>query len=179
MHGGDDRVDRAAIIAEYDRVAADLRHLVASADGAALRRPSHGTRWTNEQLLFHMVFGYLVVRRLLVLVRLIGRLPDRIGSGFAALLDAGTPVFDAVNYLGAVGGARVFHGEALVRRSDRVIGALHRSLEREPEVNFGLRMRYPTRWDPFFSEYMDLEEIYRYPTRHYDFHRDQLTLEGR
>ncbi|MEZ5152924.1 hypothetical protein [Rhodococcus zopfii] len=40
-------------------------------------------------------------------------------------------------------------------------------------------MPYPTRWDPFFSRYMDLGDIYRYPTRHYDFHRDQLTLDGR
>ncbi|MFB4320582.1 hypothetical protein [Actinomadura sp. 21ATH] len=45
------------------------------AAAADLARRSDGTRWTNEQLLFHMMFGYLVVLRLLVLVRLIGRLP--------------------------------------------------------------------------------------------------------
>lgn len=179
MPTGGDGVDRAAIVAEYDRVSADLRHLVASLGGPTRQQRSHGTRWTNEQLLFHMVFGFMVVRRLLVLARLIGRLPDRAGRGFAALLDAGTPIFDAVNYLGAVGGARVFHGDRLVRRSDRVLGALQRSLVREPEVNFGLQMRYPTRWDPFFTEYMSLEDIYRYPTRHYDFHRGQLALDRR
>ena len=37
-------------------------------------------------------------------------------------------------------------------------------------------MHYPTRWDPFFTGYMTLADLYRYPTRHYDFHRRQLTL---
>lgn len=39
-------------------------------------KPTEGTRWTNEQLLFHVVFGYLVVQRLLVLVRVLSHLPD-------------------------------------------------------------------------------------------------------
>jgi len=37
-------------------------------------------------------------------------------------------------------------------------------------------MHYPTRWDPFFREYMTLGELFRYPTQHFDFHRRQLTL---
>lgn len=37
-------------------------------------------------------------------------------------------------------------------------------------------MRYPTSWDPFFSSYMTLAELYRYPTQHYRYHRQQLTL---
>ena len=35
-----------------------------------------GTRWTSEQLLFHMVFGYMIVQRLLILVKVFSRLPD-------------------------------------------------------------------------------------------------------
>jgi hypothetical protein len=38
--------------------------------------PTRGTRWTNEQLLFPMVFGYMVVQRLLILMRMLGRLPE-------------------------------------------------------------------------------------------------------
>ena len=37
----------------------------------------------NEQLLFHMVFGYMVVQRLLVLVRVFSRLPDAVSRVFA------------------------------------------------------------------------------------------------
>ena len=40
------------------------------------RRRSAGTRWTNQQLLYHMVFGSMVVRALLPLVRAFGHLPD-------------------------------------------------------------------------------------------------------
>jgi hypothetical protein len=39
-------------------------------------------------------------------------------------------------------------------------------------------MHYPTRWDPFFTPYMTLADVYRFPTRHFDFHRRQLTLDG-
>jgi hypothetical protein len=37
-------------------------------------------------------------------------------------------------------------------------------------------MHYPVRWDPFFTGYMTLADLFRYPTQHYDFHRRQLTL---
>ena len=40
----------------------------------AWAKPTGGTRWTNEQLLFHMVFGYMIVQRLLILVRVFSRL---------------------------------------------------------------------------------------------------------
>ncbi|MFG1643505.1 hypothetical protein ACGFMK_24695 [Amycolatopsis sp. NPDC049252] len=71
---------------ELDRARDTFRALVDGASAAALRRPSDGTRWTNEQLLYHMLFGYLVVRSLLVLVHPFGRLPDRVSRGFARVL---------------------------------------------------------------------------------------------
>ncbi len=61
--------------AEMDQARLDFRRLVGNATPADLRRPSDGTRWTNQQLLFHMLFGYLIVRALLVLARIFGRLP--------------------------------------------------------------------------------------------------------
>jgi len=42
----------------------DLHRLVDGATTAELRMPSNGTRWSNDQLLLHMLFGYLVVRAL-------------------------------------------------------------------------------------------------------------------
>ncbi len=53
-----------------------------------LRARSNGTAWTKEQLLFHMVFGFLVVRSLLPLVRLFSSLPPWMGRAFARLLQA-------------------------------------------------------------------------------------------
>ena len=37
-------------------------------------------------------------------------------------------------------------------------------------------MYYPTHWDPFFEDYMTLEDVYRHAGRHFDFHARQLTL---
>jgi hypothetical protein len=31
-------------------------------------------------------------------------------------------------------------------------------------------------WDPYFKAYMTRADIYRYPTRHFEHHRRQLTL---
>lgn len=58
-------VDRAAIAGELERTRVQLHRLLADASDTSLRSRSAGTRWTNEQLLFHMVFGYMVVAALL------------------------------------------------------------------------------------------------------------------
>lgn len=55
-------MDREQICAELDRVRLDFRELLDTATVEELRKPTIGTRWTNEQLLFHMLFGYLLVR---------------------------------------------------------------------------------------------------------------------
>ncbi|MDI6909000.1 DinB family protein [Nocardioides sp.] len=169
--------DRRPLHDELERVRADLHDLVANATTADLRRQTDGTRWTNQQLLWHMVFGYLLVGRLLRLVRLFGRLPDPFGRAFAAILNAGTRPFHQINYLGSVGGALVFHGPRLTRRLDRTIDLLHRRLDAESEAALSRRMHFPVDWDPFFQDTMTLQDVYHYGTQHYDFHRVQLTLE--
>jgi hypothetical protein len=79
----------------------EFRRLLDGATAADLRRPSDGTKWTNQQLLFHMLFGYLVVRALLPLTRLFGRLPGGASAAFARLLDRVRWLFHRVNYLGS------------------------------------------------------------------------------
>jgi DinB superfamily len=168
--------DRQRIHDELERARTDLHRLVVRATAAELRRRTNGTRWTNQEMLWHMTFGYLIVRRLLPLVRVFGRLPDRYSRTFAAVLNAGTRPFHHINYLGSVGGALVFHGPRLTRKFDHTIDVLHRRLDAETEEALGRRMHFPVGWDPFFSETMTLEQVYRYGTQHYDFHRAQLTL---
>jgi hypothetical protein len=169
--------DRQSIHVELERVRADLHRLVRRASPVDLRRATLGTRWTNQQLLFHMVFGYMVVRRLLLLVHAFGRLPDGASRAFAGLLNSGTRPFHLVNYLGSCGGALVFHGPRLVRQLDRTLDALHRHLDAETDEALQRRMHFPVGWDPFFADTMGLFEVYHYGTQHYDFHRRQLTLE--
>jgi len=59
---------------------------------------------------------------------------------------------------------------------DRVVGSLHRRPDVETEDDLARSMRFPTQWDPFIHETMTLTDVYHFPTQHFDFHRDQLTL---
>jgi hypothetical protein len=169
--------DRQPVHDELERARAIFHRLVAEATEDDLRRGTAGTRWTNGQMLFHMLLGYLVVLRLLPLVRLFGRLPPVFSRGFAGLLNAGTRPFHVVNYLGSCGGALVFHGPRLTAQLDRTLDALHHHLERETDQALRRRMDFPVGWDPFFSRGMSLLAVYHYGTQHFDFHRRQLTLD--
>jgi hypothetical protein len=169
-------MDRQAISAGLEASRRQLHGLLTGADAAALRRYSDGTRWTNEQLLFHMVFGYLVVRVLLPLVRVVSRLPAPVGREWAALLNSARRPFHVINYWGSVAAARVFNHVRMGRLADRTIAALQWHLEREPEASLRRGMPFPTSWDPYFTPYMTLAEVYRYPTQHFEHHRRQLSL---
>ena len=92
-------MDKEQICGEMDRVRNDYRELLDTATVAELRQPTDGTKWNNEQLLFHMLFGYLVVRNLRLLVWGFSRLPDGVSRRFAALLNAGTRPFHVINYI--------------------------------------------------------------------------------
>ncbi|WP_202919815.1 hypothetical protein [Streptomyces adustus] len=81
------------------------------------------------------------------------------------MLNAATRPFDVINYLGAVGGARVYNRRRMGAKLDRTLAALHRRLDAEPDANLALTMGFPARWDPFFKDVMTLEEVCRYPTR--------------
>jgi hypothetical protein len=171
-------VDRGAIVADLTACRDDLHQLLATAAStpARLRARTNGTRWSNEQLLFHMVFGFLVVRRLLPLVRLMSVLPPWVGRGFARLLDAGRVPFHWVNYAGSCGGALVFNHSRMGWLCDRTIDSLVASLDREPEQRLGRGMPFPTSWDPYFETTMSLADVFAYPVLHYRHHRAQLTL---
>lgn len=176
--GGSESVDRTALVGELERVRVRLHQLLADASDESLRRRSAGTRWTNEQLLFHMVFGCMVVQALLPLVRVVSRLPIGIGrGGFARILDAGTRPFDVVNYYGSCAAALVFNRSRMGAKLDRVVGSLIHRMQRESDEDLRRGMPFPVRWDPFFTGFMTLGELYRYPTQHFDFHEKQLTLD--
>jgi hypothetical protein len=168
--------DRQAVHDELDRVRADFQRLLGQATLVDLARRTDETRWTNEQLLFHMLFGYLIVRALLPLAAVFGRLPHSASRGYARLLNAATGPFDLINYLGPCAAVPIYGHQRMAAKLDRVLAALHRRLDAVTPADLARGMHYPTRWDPFFSGYMTLADLFRYPTKHYDFHRRQLTL---
>jgi DinB superfamily len=167
---------RAAAGPEMEQARQDFHRLLSRATAADLRRPSEGTRWTNQQLLFHMLFGYLVVRALLVLVHIFGLLPHVTSKTFARLLDSARTPFHLINYLGSCAGALIIPPQRMPAMLDHVIAALQKHLKRETDSALRRGMHYPTTWDPFFADYMALADIYRYPTQHFRFHQRQLTL---
>jgi hypothetical protein len=169
-------VDKRAVHEEMERARATFHELLDQASPADLRRASAGTRWTNQQLLFHMLLGYLIVRALLGLVRGFSRLPEGASRGYARLLNAGTTPFDAVNYAGSWLGGSVLGRRQMAALFDRVTVALRRRLDAESDDDLARGMHYPTRWDPFFQEFMTVADVYRFPTQHFEFHRRQLTL---
>jgi hypothetical protein len=169
-------LDRQVIHNEMELAKSQFHRLVVDATPADLKRRSDGTRWTNQELLFHMLFGYLVVRSLLGLVRVFGRFPDRFSRGFASILNSGTRPFHVINYLGSCGGALVFRGERLVSMFDRTIDSLHRHLDAEKEATLGNGMHFPVGWDPYFNDVMSLADVYHYGTQHFEHHRRQLTI---
>jgi hypothetical protein len=169
-------VNRQAIHAELELARGTFQTLMATASPAELNRRTTGTKWTNQQLLFHMLFGYLLVRNLRLLVWTFSRLPDTASRRFAALLNRGTRPFHVINYWGSLFGARALGHARMERLMDRATSRLQRSLRNRSEQALARGMHFPEGWDPYFTDFMTLLDIYHYPTQHYDHHRRQLTL---
>jgi hypothetical protein len=168
-------MDTRDIDAEVERAAVDFHRLLDSATSAELRMPTNGTKWTNKQLLFHMLFGFILVRVLLPVVKGLGRLPPAVSRTFAAILNAGTRPFHVINYLSALPGGTVLSSRAMGRLMDRTIAGLRRGHARESDRTLMLAMHFPVGWDPYFKDVMTVADVYHYPTQHYDHHRRQLT----
>jgi hypothetical protein len=166
----------ASIAQEIRDAREDFHRLVDDATTAELRQRSNGTRWTNDQLLFHMLFGYLVVRRLLGLVRGFAMLPPGWSRRFAQALNAATRPFHVINYVGSLGGARVLGHGGMERVMDHVTDGLIRTLESAGDKQLARGMHFPVGWDPYFRDYMTVQDVLHYATEHYRHHRRQLTL---
>ena len=167
--------NQEVVHAELARVRETFASHAAAMTAEDLRRRSDGTRWTNRQLLFHMLFGYLLVRRLLWMAKVLGRLPRSSTKPFAALLNFFTLPFHWINYAGSVAGGAVSTPEGMARRLNRVTAKLETNMDGQTERSLTRGMYYPTRWDPYFHAYMTLADIYHYPTQHFDHHDRQLS----
>jgi hypothetical protein len=160
---------------ELQDAQATFHRLLESMSEDDLRQPTSGTKWNNEELLFHMLFGYLIASWLIRIVIIFGHLPWRVGRLFAMLLNGLTVPFNMVNYLGSRLGARIVNHKRMGARFDKVCRSLSRRLAAEPGHHLWLAMAFPTRWDPFFKGRMTLADTYHYPYQHFMFHRRQLT----
>ena len=124
----------------------DFHELLKRASAEDLRRRTTRTRWTNRQLLSHMVFGYLIVRCLKPLVHSLGRMGW--SRRFAAVLNSLWRPFHLINYLGSVGGGQLPTPAAMARLMDRTLRALQRKFAVETDNSLTLIMHLPPAWDP-------------------------------
>jgi hypothetical protein len=83
-----------------------------------------------------------------------------------------------VNYYGSRVGARLINHRRMGSMFDRVIASLHRRLDTDTDAALDARMSFPTRWDPFFRPIMTMADVYRYAGKHFEFHRQQLSLDS-
>jgi hypothetical protein len=169
--------DRAQVALELADAPVAYRAILDSATPETLRHRTRGTRWTNREMLFHLLLGYLLVRNLMPLVWTISRLPRPLRRGFAATLNAAARPFHVMNYVASVIPGRALTVQRMSKMLANVTASLGRRLARATDADLRRTMSFPTRWDPFFTDEMSLLAIYHYPTQHFDFHRAQLTLD--
>lgn len=165
------------ICAELERVRHDYPQLLETATVAELGQPTLGTKWTNEQPPFHILFGYLLVRNLRFVVGGFSRLPDGASRRFAVFLNAGTGPFHGVHYVGSLFGARILGYPRMVRLTERILDGLARSLRAQPKrtLNRGMHSRSD---EALLHGLPDLAGVLRLPPKHDDHHRQQLTIAG-
>lgn len=163
------------VSAELEEACVSFHRLLDAMSPDDLRRPTNGTKWNNEELLFHMLFGYLIMWALILIVRIFSRLPMRASMLFAMLLNGLTVPFNIVNYLGSRIGAKVYKSERMGAKFDKVAASLRRKLAAESDRSLYREMYFPAKWDPFFKDRMSLADVYHYPTQHFEFHRWQLS----
>ena len=164
-----------SIRAELASTHAAYHALLDSLSAADFRRQSLNPGWTNGEILAHMLFGFIVVSVLLPMARVWGRLPNGSSKPFALLLNALTGPFNWFNALGARMQGKVLTHERIGKLYDRVYNALLNKVASIQDEEWSHGMYFPARWDPNFSDYMTIEELFQYPIRHFYFHLTQIS----
>ncbi len=161
---------------ELEWIGRDYRAIVRSARPEELDLPTTGTRWTNRQLLFHMLLGQIVTRAVIVVMGAFSRLPPGASRGWAAGMSAATPAYNWLNWLGSVIGGRLFTLTRMGRRMEIVTRNVLRFYDHAVPADLGRGMTVPPSWDPYFSSWMDRSALLAWAPMHYRHHRRQLTL---
>ena len=103
-----------------------------------------------------MVFGCMVVQRLLVLVRVFSRLPDGVSRVFARRLSAAITPFNIINYYGSCAAALVYNRHRMGAKMDGVIASLQRKLARESDDSLRRGMHFPDTVGPVLQGLHDV-----------------------
>jgi hypothetical protein len=165
---------RESIRAELEQTRLRFHALTGSLTADQWRTSSRNPAWSNGQLLFHMMFAFMLVPSLFRILRFFSRRPDRSSAAFARTLDLGTPLFHFVNALGPRIGARLYGPRRIDAKYDRVHAAVLRRLDAVRSDEWDRSMHYPPHWDPAFTDSMSFEALFRYPVAHFNRHRSYI-----
>ena len=106
-----------------------------------------------------MLFGFLLVRTLIILVKGFGRLPRTVFRVIPATMNAAARPFHVLNYL-SPSRQQDAPRPTMSSLMDRTIDKLRASLARESDHTLALAMHFPTSWDPYFKEIMTVADVY-------------------
>jgi hypothetical protein len=159
---------------DFDATRTSIRSLLDSFSQEDWRRQSLNPGWTNGEVMAHMVFGFVVVIVLLPFTRLWGRLPKESSRPFARMLDRFTGPFNRVNAFGARMQGRLVAPDRVGSVYNRAEGWLLKKAASIGDMEWERGVYYPTRWDANFGEFMTIEELFRYPVTHFNFHLGQI-----
>ena len=162
--------------ADLEWIANDYRSILTAARSDELDLLSNGTRWTNRQLLFHMLLGQLITRMVIAVMGAFSRLPAGASRAWASGMTAFTPLYNRLNWFGAVVGGRLFTVTRMGRTMDSVTAKILRFYGNAEPRDLRRGMTVPPSWDPYFSTWMDRAELMTWAPKHYRHHRSQLTL---
>jgi hypothetical protein len=162
--------------AELLWIAADFRKIVQDVLADELDRPSNGTRWTNRQLLFHLVLGQNIALAAIPLLGLFSRLPPSASRNWSRLLGACAGPYNWVNWAGSAAAGQVLKPESMMRMMDRTTRTIVDWYDRAGAETLNRGMTMPTSWDPYFQPWMDRRAIFAWARKHYRHHRAQLSL---
>ncbi len=157
-------------------VAADFASLLRSAQADELDAPSVGTRWTNRQLLFHMLLGQRITRMVLVVMGGFSRLPPGASRGWSRVMAAFTRPYNELNWFGGVVGGRITGVASMRRQMDGVTRTILNWYDHADMQALRRGMTVASSWDPYFTPWMDRADLLRWAPRHYRHHRGQLSL---
>ncbi len=157
-------------------IAEDFSRIVRDARPEELGAPTEGTRWTNRQLLFHLVLGQNIAWSAIPLFGLFSHLPPAASRSWSRLLEACTGPYNWVNWAGSAAAGQLLAPGAMVRMMERTTVAIIAWYDRADEAALARGMSVPPSWDPYFSPWMSRREILAWAPQHYRHHRGQLTL---
>lgn len=157
-------------------IAEDFSRILAAAEPDGLDAATDGTRWTNRQLLFHMLLGQEITRTFIPMIGGFSRLPPSASKVWSAVLGSVSGPYNWVNWAGAVAGARVLSLGRMRRMMDTATSRIVAWYDHADDRGLSRGMSVPPSWDPYFLPWMDRRDLLGWAPKHYRHHRRQLTL---